>query len=164
MNKTEIERYFQEYIFGFIKSDIQREIDLAAKGYSGGNFLAALGLLCYTEFMGEICLQKPNSTPAERFNAFFDYMGIPYGRLREQLEKKGISVYDKFRCGMAHTFFAKDCEIYMVYRGSPETGIIDLSDGKYLFIVQKYFEDFVAAAKRLYDELIAKENIMLPST
>jgi len=51
MNKTEIERYFQEYIFCFIKTDIQREIDLAAKGEGGGNFLVVLGLLCYTEFM-----------------------------------------------------------------------------------------------------------------
>jgi len=114
--------------------------------------------------MGGLYLQKPNIDPAERFNAFFDYMGVSYKKLREQLESKNISVYHKFRCGMAHTFFAKDCDIYMVYRGSPETGIVDLSDGKYLFIVQKYFEDFMAASKRLYEELITKENIMLPST
>ena len=163
MNKSEIERYFQEYIFGFIKTDIQREIDLAAKGDDGGNFLAVLGLLCYTEFMGEIYLQKSNIAPSERFNAFFDYMGISYKKLREHLESKGISVYHKFRCGMARAYFAKDCTIYMSYRGAPETGIIDLSDGKYLFIVQKYFEDFMAASKRLYDELIARENITLPS-
>jgi hypothetical protein len=42
MNKAEIERYFQEHIFGFINTDIQREINLAAKGDGGGNFLAAL--------------------------------------------------------------------------------------------------------------------------
>jgi hypothetical protein len=112
--------------------------------------------------MGEIYLQKPNNACAERFNAFFDYMGIPYKKLREQLESKGISVYHKFRCGMARSYFAKDCDIYMVYRGSPETGIIDLTDGKYLFIVQKYFEDFMAASRRLYEELIGKENITLP--
>ena len=48
MKNQEIKRYFDEYVFGFIKTDIQREIDLAHSNDSGGNFLAALGLLCYT--------------------------------------------------------------------------------------------------------------------
>jgi len=38
--------FFKEYIFGFIYHDINSAIDGKA------NFLAALGLLCYTEFLG----------------------------------------------------------------------------------------------------------------
>jgi hypothetical protein len=163
MNKSEIERYFQEYVFGYIKTDIQREIDMASRGDGGGNFQVALRLLCYTEFLGEACLEKPNITALEYFNAFFDYMGTPYKTLRKQLGSKGIIVYDKFFCRLSHTFFTKECDIYLQYRGAPETGIIDSSDGKYLFIVQKYFEDFMAASKKLSEELTANEHTILPS-
>jgi len=48
-------------VFGLIKKDIQREIDLARAGKSGGNFLSALGLLCYTEFMGTMLLKGKGS-------------------------------------------------------------------------------------------------------
>ena len=60
MNNKEVERYFNEYILppnGFIFNDIKREVDLARSGDGGGNFLAGLGLLCYTEFMGTIVLK-----------------------------------------------------------------------------------------------------------
>jgi hypothetical protein len=48
-------------VFGLIKKDIQREIDLARAGKSGGNFLPAPGLLCYTEFMGTMLLKRKGS-------------------------------------------------------------------------------------------------------
>ena len=70
MKNQEIKRYFDEYVFGFIKEDILREINLARSGDSGGNFLAALGQLCYTEFMGKILL-KGEGTSKKRFDAFF---------------------------------------------------------------------------------------------
>ncbi len=64
MMSSEIERYFNKYILspkGFIYCDIKREIDLAREGKSGGKLLAALGLLCYTEFMGKIVLKNKES-------------------------------------------------------------------------------------------------------
>ena len=48
-------------VFGLIKKDIQREIDLARAGKSGGNFLPAPGLLCYTEFMRTRLLKRKGS-------------------------------------------------------------------------------------------------------
>lgn len=55
----------------FIFSDIQREIDLAKSNKNAGNFLCALGLLCYTEFAGKIMSDgKYNSS--QHFNDFFE--------------------------------------------------------------------------------------------
>lgn len=159
MNKQEVKRYFDEYVFGFIKGDIQREISLARSGDSGGNFLAALGLLCYTEFMGTMLL-KGKGTGRERFDAFSREMGEAY---RELIDKKKLNVYHKFRGGMAHVYFVTDCDVKMVNNNYP-AGIIIKPDGKYLFIVEKYFEDFMNACSRLYNDMIAEQNPYLPST
>ena len=159
MNKQEVERYFNEYVFGFIKGDIQREISLARSGDSGGNFLAALGLLCYTEFMGTMILKGQESS-GNRFNAFLRLMGEDYNQL---IDVKKVDVYGIFRCGMAHAYFAKNCDIAMLNRNYP-AGIVIKPDGKYLFIVEKYFEDFTNACSRLYNDMIAEQNPYLPST
>jgi len=68
----------------FIYSDIEREIQLARAtedpikkeeieklqiNTGGGNFLAALGLLCYTEFIGKLIFQR--NCPSANFNMFF---------------------------------------------------------------------------------------------
>ena len=159
MKNQEIKRYFDEYVFGFIKADIQREIDLAHSNDSGGNFLTALGLLCYTEFMGNMVLKGKGSF-TKQFKAFFCLMGEDYKQL---IHEKEIDVYKIFRCGMAHTYFAKDCDIKMLNDNYP-AGIIIKPDGKYIFIVEKYFEDFMNACKRVYDDMIADQDPYLPST
>ena len=46
MSHTDIETFFSEYVFGFIASDIRREIDTAKSGRPGANLLCTLGLLC----------------------------------------------------------------------------------------------------------------------
>jgi hypothetical protein len=43
-NSTEIDAFFDKCVFGFISSDVQREIDTARRGEPAGNWLAALGL------------------------------------------------------------------------------------------------------------------------
>ncbi len=159
MKNQEVERYFNEYIFGFIKSDIQREINLARSGDSGGNFLAALGLLCYTEFMGTMVLKKEGSY-TKQFKTFLRLMGEDYKQL---IDEKKIDVYRLFRCGMAHAYFAENCEIKML-DDHYQAGIIIKPDGKYLFIVEKYFKDFMDACKKLYNDMITEQNPYLPST
>lgn len=159
MKKQEVRRYFDEYVFGFISGDIQREIDLARSGDSGGNFLAALGLLCYTEFMGAMIL-KGEKTGTQRFNTFFKFMGEEYEQL---LDVKNADIYRIFRSGMAHTYFAKNCDTKMLDNNYP-AGIVIQPNGKYLFIVEKYFQDFMDACRRLYNDLIEEQNPYLPST
>src|SRR5678815_767764 len=130
-------------------NDIEREVELGrvadeqalrALGVrpGGGNFLAALGLLSYTEFGGKLKFncKKPNGTEhaSENFNRFFDELGHGYAKLRSS----GHNVYDTFRCGLAHEYFIKKhCGIAMLGTGIP-CGICQLPDGRYEFVVEQY--------------------------
>lgn len=168
MTRDQIRELFREYVFGFIKNDIEREIWLARKAQhdeahgvypgphpGGGNVLSALGLVCYTEFVASF---EPGrfSTEADRFSAFLKRMGDCYQLLDEQLrtDTRRKSVYNVFRNGLAHEYFVKgSCTIYML-RGSETCGLGE-QDGRYFFVVEKYLGDFLSAARRLEDELIA---------
>jgi hypothetical protein len=114
---------------GFIFSDIERELQLACTdpgtlkaigiNSGGGNFLAALGLLCYTEFAGKLKYNRKkdngNDSPAENFNLFFDDLGTDYKTFRIL----GNDVYGIFRCGLAHEYYVKgNCTIFMLSQGS----------------------------------------------
>jgi len=140
----------------FIFNDIEREIELARASEAapqalqaagvrpgGGNFLAALGLLCYTEFGGRLKYNRP--TASENFNLFFDDLGAGYKAFR----KAGHNVYDIFRCGMAHEYMIKrPGAIAMLGAAAPE-GIRLMSDGRFEFIVERYYLDL----KRAFDDL-----------
>lgn len=148
----------------FIIADISREIKLAhvtktedgKKSLTkhniplgGGNFLAALGLLSYTEFGGKLKYNKlkPNgyNWASENFNLFFDDLGSGYQAFRNT----GVNVYDIFRCGLVHEYFTKqNCTIYMSSNNRP-IGIGTESNGKYFFEVETYFEDL----KKALDDL-----------
>ncbi len=161
VTQQEVRDFFSKYVFGFMFSDIQREINLARSGVGGGNFLAALGLLCYTEFMGAVqnCNEPtPRKEDKGKFDLFFDALGSQYDALN-----KKINAYDIFRCGMAHEYFVKkSCTIAMLDKGAP-CGIVRDPDGHYYFVVEKYFEDFRAACRRLYQRLMAAPNPKLPA-
>ena len=143
-----------------ILNDIKREVDLARSGDGGGNFLAGLGLLCYTEFMGTIVL-KSEGTSTKRFNTFFKSMGGEYTKL---VEVNKVDVYAIFRCGMAHIYFARNCDVKMCNDNNYQAGIIIQPNGTYLFIVEKYFEDFIDACTNLYNKMIEEQNPYLLST
>ena len=171
--------FFDTYIFGFMCADIEREINWVREKNSGGNFLCALGLLAYTEFMGTLLHEKrkPKEWGARKtFDAFFKELGKGY---KEFLEK--CNVYDSFRCGLAHEYFVKkDCTIYMLnspgpmkvkgnwewYQGGAsgivldvdierplDTGIGRAPNGNYYFVVEKYYKDFRLACENLLIEL-----------
>ena len=150
---TDIEWFFKEYFFGFMYHDI----DAAICGKA--NFLAALGLLEYTEFtggliIGELGKQKGYKPLKVRFNAFFNdtYFGPEYGQLQCQ-------VYDVFRCGLAHEYFAKGPSPIKMYNRPPQPcGIVEIQ-GQWVFIVEKYYEDFKAGAGYYYNKLLViKKN------
>lgn len=145
----------------FIYSDIQREINLARASEDatkkaqlqtlidhpgGGNFISALGLLCYTEFAGKLKFKKCSCSG--NFNSFFDLLGNAYKDFR-----KNNKVYDIFRCGLAHEYYIKEnCTIYML-KGQESLGIGKEANGHYYFVVERYFEDF----KKAFDKI---ENII----
>jgi hypothetical protein len=97
----QIDVFFTEYVFGFIATDIRREIRQARSDKTAGTFLCALGLLCYTEVRGGV----KRRTLAQRqgranFNAFFSDLGQGYA----DLLASGVDVYKIFRCGMANEY------------------------------------------------------------
>lgn len=148
----------------FIYSDIRREIclgkisngivgrnflKLILGSSGGGNFIAALALLCYTEFAGKLITKKDD--PVGNFNLFFDKLGSGYKDFR-----KSHNVYNIFRCGLAHEYYVKrSCTIAML--NSKSIRGISLEGSKYYFVVEKYFEDFKTAFDAL-DELFPKEE------
>lgn len=157
----------------FIYSDIQREINLARFTEDcrlgkvkigkrileaiidipgGGNFLAALGLLCYTEFAGKIKynMKKLNgkALASENFNKFFDDLGKEYKSFRKSFTNKNY-VYDTFRCGLAHEYHVKKSCTIFILKGQEKIGIGKNKNGRYFFVIERYFEDF----KKAFDNL-----------
>lgn len=127
---------------GFIYSDIERELKLAKSGKDAGNFLAALGLLCYTEFAGK--LKYGSGAASRNFNQFFDELGYRYKKFRSN-----HNVYDIFRCGLAHEYYVKKtCQIAMFGAGK-RIGIGRARSKVYYLVVEKYFEDFKNAFEKL---------------
>lgn len=140
----------------FIFNDIEREIELARASEAGvgipgirpggGNFLAALGLLCYTEFGGRLKYNRP--TASENFNRFFDDLGSEYKAFRQA----GHNVYDIFRCGMAHEYMIKRAGAIAMLGAAAPAGIRQLPDDRFEFIVERYYMDL----RRAFEELDQK--------
>jgi hypothetical protein len=163
MTSSAVEQFFEDYVVpptGFIYRDIKREIEHARYGNAGGDVLAALGLLSYTEFMGSVSLQGDGSY-TKQFKAFLRRMGENYAHL---VDSREMDVYRLFRGGMVPSVFAKDLEIKMLNESGYPSGILVKPDGKYLFVVEKYFEDFVTACLGLYQEMLSFQEVYLPST
>lgn len=141
----------------FISLDVEREIQLAKADPAalqglgvapgGGNFLAALGLLCYTEFCGKLRFgvkRKGKDVASANFNQFFDLLGAPY-----QIFRAHCDVYDIFRCGLAHEYYVKrSCTIAMV-EGTPGAGLRVDPKGHYFIVVESYCRDL----KKAFDDL-----------
>jgi hypothetical protein len=161
MTKSAVESFFKKNILppkGYIYGEIKTEIDLARSGKSGGELLAALGLLNYTEFMGKLLLKNDGSY-TKQFRSFFRLMGEKYEQL---IDSREIDVYQVFRSGLVQSYFVKNCNIKMIDDNYP-CGIIIQPDGKYNFIVEKYFTDFMNACQTLYSDMLSDSDVYLPS-
>jgi hypothetical protein len=149
VSRDTVDAFFNKYVYGFMFTDIQREIALARLNLGGGNFLAALGLLCYTEFLGGVKRDKLQRRESKRnFDAFFKTLGPEYAALLTEM-----NVYDVFRCGMAHEYFVKrNCVIAML-KGGERCGLGCLPGGGLYFVVERYFEDFADVCRTLHEQL-----------
>jgi hypothetical protein len=149
----------------FIFTDVEREIQLAKANRAslrglginpgGGNFLAALGLLCYTEFGGKLRFGHKNAQgrdiASKNFHDFFDLLGTDYVKLQSI-----CNVYDIFRCGLAHEFYVKqNCAIHMESKQG-RSGIWQTPRGKYKISIQTYCRDLKAAFETLQLHLFGK--------
>jgi hypothetical protein len=158
MSHSKIDAFFLVYVFGFIATDIRREIHQARAGKTAGNFLCALGLLCYTEVLGGVKRGTlARGQGKANFDAFFSDLGQEYGGLLSS----GVNVYEIFRCGMAHEYLIKGGAVVKMLKNSEPAGIARVPGGYYL-CVERYFEDFLAAARRLHADLLADPAAALP--
>jgi hypothetical protein len=167
MSREHIRRIFEKNVFTFMDSDIRREVERAKLTETcetcgaepgGGNFLAALGLLTYTEFLGSFCSGKFGPRHARtNFRAFYERLGPCYRAFGET-----IDVYDVFRCGMVHEYTVKHSADIAMVRGSETCGIGCSPNGRLFFVVERYMDDFLIAARVLYAELMQSPDPRLP--
>lgn len=170
MKKLQLSKIQVQTAIDFIASDIAREIQLAKAtekdpqalkrlgiNLGGGNYLAALGLLCYTEFGGNLLYGKDTYTT--NFDKFFARLGPEYRKFKNEHEK----VYGIFRCGLAHGYFISyPAVIEMTYKNDGRPGIGVYPDsGKYYFVVEKYYHDLLKAFRSLKSVLYGYESVAM---
>jgi len=145
-------RFFDEYVFGFMRNDI----DAAVRG--NANFLAALGLVSYTEVLGGLVTGNvgKRGCAAENFRAFLPYLGTDY----QTFEAKGVNLYDTVRCGLVHQYFIKGGATIWMNANAP-CGIFSSPNGPTYFIVNVYRDHLFSGAARYRNELIDGSNAML---
>lgn len=89
---------------GFFTHDIPASIEAKT------NLLTALGLVCYTEFIGGLIRGKVGVSADNRLNFYeaFYRLGDHYKIFDTQLKNEfGFDFYSFFRNGLAHEYFAK---------------------------------------------------------
>jgi hypothetical protein len=172
MSKIDVTDFFRKYVYGFMRSDIQKQLDLAQNGKGGANVLAALGLIVYTEALGRIRVRSglargiDGGPTAKNFNACFDLMGYRYPMWRAAFHQRtGQTVYRAFRNGMAHEYMPSvPVKVVMFGRvGSalPTVSIVTQPD-QYVFVVAAYLTHFMRAANRIERELLALPDPRIP--
>jgi hypothetical protein len=93
----------------------------------------------------------------KNFVAFFKRLGPCY----EEALKADKNLWDTLRNGLAHEYAVKeDCTVYML-KGRESCGIGRDEDGAYYIVIERYFDDFMTAADKLYRELL--ENPRIPA-
>lgn len=90
----------------FAFSDIDNSIEKAKS-----NFLCALGLMCYTEYIGGVIRNKVDIIRESKnnFNTALYKMGPGYEKFDELLiNLTGLDTYTMIRCGLVHNYYAKN--------------------------------------------------------
>lgn len=171
--------FHKKYVAKYIFDDIQAAMDREA------NFLAALGLVCYTEFLGGLARGTfAKNQNHKNFDCFFDRLGEKYRDFGQTHE-----VYSIYRCGLVHQYFIK------VERGSaiiytweksdnmlgaeastafsamaprapldetrgPDIAVGVEQNGRYYFVVETYFRDFQKAARQLLEQVKTDQDAL----
>jgi len=120
-SRDDIKYIFEPFIFGFIYNDIERCIKAKA------NYVVALALLSYTEYLGALISGAIGSRGegGRNFKKALSYFLKKYKQVnssiviryvdkdrKPMLDKKGnpkqdTEIYGLFRCGLAHEYFIK---------------------------------------------------------
>jgi len=159
---------FETFVFGFMTTDIRREIQLAHRTVAGaiepdlvpggGNVLAAIGLLTFTEFLGWVMkrtrAENQHWDDEQTFNEGFRLLGPQYEAI---LDQKLVKPYHEFRSSLVHSY-AVEKTFCVDMPGDAPCGIVKESDGWH-FVVERYFADFSAASDQLYSALTARSAV-----
>ncbi len=132
---------------------IMEDLDRAIQ--QGINFLAALGLVCYTEALGREALLAQGirgKSEADCFNHFLqEYMGYSDPVLTE--------AYNQFRCGLTHEYFIKGDRSQVVTRFAPgeepaQPALrVDQNGALGVLALEPYFGDLKRGLERWKKEL-----------
>jgi len=186
----EIEATFNEKVFGIICEDIEyffekAKEDIRQQGeglgrHPRGQVLVALGLMAYTEFVGNYVPESERRRKGNQgvFDAFFRRLEKGYEEFLESEKANNRNVYNIFRNGLVHRCFIKeDCTIAIsnndrtfLVKGEPEVEIqrpVDVGiglakNGSYYLVLEKYYEDFKNACEVLLDEIKNKSPFKAP--
>jgi hypothetical protein len=160
MTRRAILALFDQYVTGFIFTDIERSIRART------NFLTALGLMSYTEFIGGLMSGNAGQRGhAERnFYEAYNRLGPTYVRFDRQvmrrfrnLKTKPRNVYDIVRCGLVHEYFIKKNFVIARRRKRRRAPGVGWS-GKLLVVANRnYFNDFKEMCLAYRQELARDE-------
>lgn len=138
-----------------MEHDIQSAID------GNANYLAALGLISYTEVTGGLIrgtLKKGGSR--DNFEAFMAFFHKDYARVNSRMIKDKMSgLYYDVRCGLVHEYFMKGKSMILMHKKRNMTcGISYRKSHRPIlkFVVEQYFDDFKDAFKKYESEVKAK--------
>jgi len=179
MTNPEIERFFN-HIPIWMERDIFREIQLArlsadpvtkpqmlAWGIAGGgNLLAALGLVSYTEALGRVKFWNRTHRQGgseESFIEFFDSMEdgrYKAWRLAWEASHPTTTLYESLRCGLVHEYQPKVDSAFWIGDGH-EFGL-DEQDGVLIFKVEPFYRHFGTARQVLEAQLRSDLNAEIP--
>lgn len=99
--------------------------------FGKANFLAAQGLVIYTEFIGSLITGKGEGSGAENFDTFFRRLGIEYKKLlrkhNNKRKKRKHVVYDDIRCGLIHEYAVKR-KGFVIYNSDKELSDEDITN------------------------------------
>ena len=178
MSELSIDEFFKEFIFGFVYTDIERCIQ------AGANYVVALALLSYTEYIGglisgNLC-SRDRGIANVNFNTALEYFPKGYQDINsslvvEYIDEKGkfqrdCGIYSLFRCGMIHEYFIKGLgTVINDPKGrvhSDQIGIsvlpVEMPTGlteKYLlFHTNEYFRDFRSAVDKIFKLLTVEKD------
>lgn len=158
-------------IKGFVKADIERELQLAKVSDTyfryvldflginrgGGNMMAVLTLLDYTEFAGHTYAQIKHLTKYDPFVTGFEQMRPSDYK---KLPKSPADVRTIIRNSLVHPVKGNpDIAVGMLENNFGEkygtNAAITVKDNVWYFCVEKYYKDLMTVFEELEKELIA---------
>jgi len=174
IDKNFILDYFQEYIFGFMYSDLENCIRAKA------NFAVAALLMSYTENIGGLITgnlgligtsKADFSTVLEYFTFVDDTRHYKDFKITlkeaDQSKERNFTIYEAFRCGLIHEYFPKlPCIIHnnaddVAHYVESDAGIgwiIHKGQKTLRFHTNAYYRDFKNAVDKVFRQVFIQND------